>query len=381
MANAKTHDQFVKDVNQKYGNIYEFFTEYKNSTTKIKTRHIECDHIWDVLPHALLSKNKNKFVCPNCNGGIKYTTEKFKEQVYSAEENKYVVLGEYIDAHTPISILHNIPECMHTYSSNPNNFNNGSRCPKCFGSFKRTTDQFKQEVYDLVKNEYMVLGKYETNQTKIKMEHTTCGFIWSVRPAHFLYEGSRCPKCAGVIKKTTEDFKQIVYELEGEDYQVLSEYVDVKTHILIKHIPCNHSYSVRPNNFLRGRRCPKCISSKGELTIANWLDENKINYIPQYKTEKCKDKKCLPFDFAVLNDCGDVIYLIEFDGGQHYKPVEFWGGDKGFKELQKRDRIKDEYSLKNNVPLLRIPYWDFDNISSILNNHILKECKKDGIHS
>jgi len=58
--------------------------------------------------------------------------------------------------------------------------------------------------------------------------------------------------------------------------------------------------------------------------------------------------------------------LIEYDGIQHFKPIKYFGGEEKFKFQQKTDFIKNEYCKNNNIKLLRIPYWEFDNIKLIL---------------
>ena len=63
---------------------------------------------------------------------------------------------------------------------------------------------------------------------------------------------------------------------------------------------------------------------------------------------------------------------IEYQGNQHYIPVEFFGGNKSL-ELQKiKDEIKREYCIDTDKFLLEIPYWDFNNIEDILKNKIFQ---------
>jgi len=88
--------------------------------------------------------------------------------------------------------------------------------------------------------------------------------------------------------------------------------------------------------------------------------------IPQKKFPDCKDKSLLRFDIGLENSEHGWT-LIEFHGGQHYFPVEFWGGEKSFKERQNRDRIKEKYCKDNNFPLIVIPYWELNNIDNIFN--------------
>ena len=76
---------------------------------------------------------------------------------------------------------------------------------------------------------------------------------------------------------------------------------------------------------------------------------------PQYTFDDCKNIYVLRFDFGILyND--KLLGLIEYDGKQHFEPIEYFGGKDGFIETQKRDKIKNEYCKVHNIPLLRLPY-------------------------
>lgn len=108
--------------------------------------------------------------------------------------------------------------------------------------------------------------------------------------------------------------------------------------------------------------------SRGEYTIENWLKENKINYITEYGIIIPEGRR--RFDFAILNEDNKVISLIEYDGRQHFKNDCFFKDE--LKEIQKRDKQKDNWAKENNLPLLRIPYTEYNNISKILQN-FLKE--------
>jgi len=120
--------------------------------------------------------------------------------------------------------------------------------------------------------------------------------------------------------------------------------------------------------------CPVCATkeSKGAIAITEFLKMHNMTFKKEHKFTDCKDKAPLPFDFAVM-DSDRLILLIEFDGKQHYKPVERFGGKDTFISQQRRDKIKTEYCLKNNIPLLRIKYNQVKNIDEILinNEHIV----------
>ena len=79
----------------------------------------------------------------------------------------------------------------------------------------------------------------------------------------------------------------------------------------------------------------------------------------------------LPFDFVVKTNYG--IKIIEYQGEQHYKPVNFTGSKKDneyllevLKSVKKRDGIKKKWCAEKCLPFLEIPYWEFDNIESLV---------------
>lgn len=120
--------------------------------------------------------------------------------------------------------------------------------------------------------------------------------------------------------------------------------------------------------------CPNCNEEryKGPKVIKEYLQKHNFTFEKEKRFEDCRYKSELPFDFAVYRKNGILKCLIEFDGEQHYKFIPHWHGDEeGFKIQQLRDNIKTEYCKKKNIKLIRIPYTEFNNISSILDEEIL----------
>ena len=96
--------------------------------------------------------------------------------------------------------------------------------------------------------------------------------------------------------------------------------------------------------------------SIGEFNVQSILQNNNITFINQYTFIDLPKSR---YDFAIISN-NQVVRLIEFDGKQHIQPIEFFGD---FKVIQQRDQIKNEYALSHNIPLVRIPYWERDNIT------------------
>ena len=134
--------------------------------------------------------------------------------------------------------------------------------------------------------------------------------------------------------------------------------------------------------FRQGCRCPKCKRSKGEEDIASVLEKFDIKFTEQYKFEDCRVINPLPFDFYIF----EFNLCIEYDGLQHYEPVAYWKkedsdykrllaqkiAEERLRETKRRDKIKTDYCKNNGINLIRIPYWEFDNIESIIKKELNK---------
>lgn len=121
-----------------------------------------------------------------------------------------------------------------------------------------------------------------------------------------------------------------------------------------------------------GGGCNICHSnSYGEIEIENILIERELDYERQYYFEGLKLVNNLLFDFAIKSG-GEVVGLIEYDGRQHFEPIEAWGGDVEFKRIQESDRLKNEYARANGIPLIRIKY-DVKDIESELAGELRRD--------
>lgn len=114
--------------------------------------------------------------------------------------------------------------------------------------------------------------------------------------------------------------------------------------------------------------CGCLKNSLGELKIKNILQKNNILFIEQKTFDTCKDKNKLKFDFFINNK-----YLIEYDGNIHYKITGSWNTSQNLQQTQKRDKIKNEWCKNNNIPLIRIPYYHYNELC--LNDLLLETTK------
>ncbi len=106
-------------------------------------------------------------------------------------------------------------------------------------------------------------------------------------------------------------------------------------------------------------------ASYGEIKIEDILRQAGLDFQPEYSFKDLVSSSGHPlrFDFAVFDDDGQVDFLIQFQGIQHYKPKSKFGGMSGLKKQQFFDMKKRQYCNKHNIRLVLIPYWDEEIIS------------------
>lgn len=128
----------------------------------------------------------------------------------------------------------------------------------------------------------------------------------------------------------------------------------------------NNDFVVMGNSLNSGLTlsCGCLNRSVGEENIENILKENRINFQSEYVfLDLLSDRDgYLRYDFAILDSNNFPIRLIEFDGEQHFKPVDIFGGEERFEILQQNDKLKNQYALSHNIPLVRIPYSKRDTM-------------------
>jgi hypothetical protein len=172
-----------------------------------------------------------------------------------------------------------------------------------------------------------------------------CGYEY-LQSLHSLSKGQFVEK-ANKIHPNKNDYSEVTY---------VNQYVKVKINCL-KH----GQYFQTPTNHLSGNGCPKCYSSHGERKIRNCLIMNNISFKEQCRIKNCRNKKSLPFDFAIYQK-DELVGLIEFQGKQHYelygKIRDIHKATMNLVSTQNNDRIKFTYAKEQKIPLLVIPYWE-----------------------
>ncbi len=291
------------------------------------------------------------------------TCEYIKEYLAVHDYTCELFSTEYVDCDSKLAFR---CECGNIFYASWSNIKKmHGLCKECTSLRRSQTLQ----AYQIRTDEFYGDGLYIITGVKdrrLDVIHTECKNTFIVRRDHF-FEGQGCKFCnlkhgESPCALSQDEFLSRISKYSA-DYEFLSVYKNNRTPIAIKCKKCGEIFSRIPSYlFDRGLSCPQCTRSNGEYIIGIYLKEKHIEYIPQYRFEDCKNNRHLSFDFYLpsLNAC------IEYQGQQHYAPVPIFGGELAFERQQKRDHIKRTYCEQNKIQLIEIPFWDFKNISNIL---------------
>jgi len=311
----KKPEEFLKEFNALYNGTLILDSTYIRRSEKVKVRCAQCGFSWEVLPGNLMCGRK----CPMCNPS----------------------------SHALLNARHS--------------------------SFQhKTTEQFSKEVTEITKGSISLVGKYEGSGTKTSFHCNIHNTYFSMTPTSFLRVNYRCPKCkyehsSLTQRKSDYDFrKELDVEHNGE-IVALDQYRGTHTKIRFRCQVCGCIFKTEPNAILRLSGCPSCAEPKGESAIESFLKAYNISYIRQKSFDRVKSKKLLRYDFYVPS----LNLLIEYDGAQHYRAVEFFGGKKALYSQKKRDAIKDKYAIDSGIHLVRITYVvPYDMVGNALDKYL-----------
>lgn len=310
-------------------------------------------------------------------------TQEYIEKVKTLTNDEYEVLGEYVNCDTPIKMKHKVcgyvwntttPYCF-TKKNKPN------RCPQCSKNRRVNKsilplDDFIGKFKECNKNKFDIVGEYISGAKPLLIRHKKCGHKFEIsRASRLIYSNVLCPNCEEPKYReheSTQWFKDRIQELCGNEYELIGEFNGVDNYVTLKHKICGNTYSSTiGSSFLAGTRCPYCNESKGEKSVQFFLERFNIKY-EQQKTfddlNKSKKGQSLSYDFYLP----EYNLLIEYQGEQHDHPIKYSKNmtdsiaKERFDKQKENDNKKRKYAEINNIKLLEIWYWDYNNIEEIL---------------
>lgn len=429
MSARKTHEQFLKEVDEIHGdNKFVLLTEYKNKRAKVKVKHEKCGYIWEILPEGLRRING----CPNCQRERpRIAPDEYRQMVFDKYGDKYTIIDDYKNAR--VSLLTRCNLCGNEWSIWPHAFihRDDCDCSQCkqiersqyvkhyievesgygcilMSEYKHSHSPITlmckcgRNTFETTYNHFLGNGRKQCIQCDIEQQYDKianaiakkkcgllsneyidcfkplsikcrCGNIFITSFTHFT-DGTNtmCQDCKS--KKKLKVMKEFVRN-NSESILISTKYFGQREPYLFK-CSCGEIFETSFDSFKKQnkRRCNKCTAreSNNEYQVRKALESLGLNFAQEYRFKNCRNIYPLPFDFAVFDEAENrLLFLIEVDGEHHFKPVTFSGIDKDrankrFKKRKVNDTIKTEYCIDNKIKLIRIPYWQVDEANNII---------------
>lgn len=338
----------------------KLISEYKNSYCKLDVKCDRCGFQFSRYPNKI-----DSFNCPYCDGNKRSHDDFIREM--SKRQPHILISNYYINGESLMNCTCNV--CNHKWSARARKLIEGSGCPNCAHLNHRLSNEEFESSLKKIFPHIRPVTPYLKSIEPITVKCDIDGHIWTTTP-NSLLSGIGCKICANNKMKLNQDEFESKLRLVNDDIIIIGKYVNYITHIEYKCKNCGNIHSATPSNLLSGYGCPVCKISKGEKKCKMFFESNGVHHIFQYEFDDLKGLKGgnLRFDFAILKD-NKLFGLVEYDGIFHYEKQY---NDDNFETIQKHDKLKNEYCEKNNLLLLRIPYWNYDELESILNNFLHK---------
>lgn len=404
-------ESFVRRAKAKWGDKYDYtLVVYKNCNTKVKILHKETGVVYEQTPASHLKSapearsvalgtshfikasikihnakydyslteyeslsKKVTIVCPKhgkfvqrpashlkgmgCRQcGIekqgkkrksKYDQQSFLKAATEKWGNKYDYSRvKYVNALTKVEIIHD----GIIYPQTP------------LGHLKHPPENFLDQEIFLIKARRKWGDKYDYSLVnfvscakRVKIIHN--GAIYEQLPNNHL---KYAPERRNI--RTHEEFVTDASRVHNNKYSYERAVYVKDNRIITITCPLHGDFEQKAGVHLRGSGCRRCSESIGERRVAKVLDEMGLQYKREHIFEDCRNVFYLKYDFYIpsLRTC------IEFDGIQHFEPIEFFGGVQSFEKLKQNDALKRTYCEENFIDLVRIRYDRIERIPDIL---------------
>lgn len=361
----------IKQYCNKYG--YEVLsTKYINAHTKLK---FKCNkgHVYEARWNCFQRGQR----CPFCHGNIKYSYDFVKKYV---EQKSYKLISKvYKNIDTKLKF-----KCDkgHIYKTSFYLFKKGHRCPKCMlekQSIRLSLDF--TEILDRLRSVNMLYlrGKYNNQRSKLTVRCLICGDVQIRTLNSIMKHGcSSCKKKGNKNKLIKTMINRVNIYCNSINYKWDGCYIDAHTPLKLV---CNknHDCLISWNNLYNGKRCNHCNIFKNEEECRK-IFENITNKKFPKKRPKWLINPKTNNNLELDGYCEELKIAFEYDGEQHFNPVNWLGGKDKMIKTNKNDKIKNKICEKYGILLIRIPYF-IENREKYIKNIlklVLINTKKDG---
>lgn len=386
MPKKHTLEFVINSIKEKYNDEYDtsYITEYEGNKMPL---HLFCKKHGCHFFTAYQDLAKGH-ACPECGKEKRIkaktkSTEKFIQDAVKVYGDKYdysmVNMEGRVDKRNekiPIICYEkdefgNEHGIFHAY---PSVFLAGHSCPKCAKNETKTIEYVKRKSLDKFGKKYgFIDSTYKGMKTEMNIICPIHGII-HMSPENHLKSKCGCHKCAKKVVEKEDIFKRLK-EVHGDKYTIDEdfEFNGMRKKIKIN-CPIHGGFWMRPFDLLVSKQgCPKCKASKLEVEIRDLLEKNPIK-IEEQKT----------FDWLIYKDNLYIdFYLpeykigIECQGEQHFRPIDFFGGEENFSEQIKRDEIKKNLCKAHGITILYFSDKEHENVFAD-KQELINEIKKYG---
>lgn len=220
--------------------------------------------------------------------------------------------------------------------------------------------------------EWNLISEYNNYQTPLLFKSSD-GFLMKRTYINLKRSNSKMPIYNGYYPEESTHNMYKYISGHCKDIELLSDQTFKTFHDEYEFNCSTHGIfkSIWGNFFYREQGCPLCMQiqrSKGEEKIIEWFESRNIDYKHQQSFDDLigVGGKKLRYDFSVKTFNEEIVALIEFHGDQHFRPVEWFGGNESFERLTQNDKLKTQYAKDNNIPLIVIMYREQNRIGEIL---------------
>jgi len=298
---------------------------------------------------------------------IEYTQEDFEKDLKD-QNTDIIAVGECTGLWNKVRVRH---KCGYEWDTKPVyivKFKRG--CPVCNGVARKTNEKFVEECNAI---NIDVLSEYKTNRDPVRIRFRDCGHEHTAIPRDIL-SGKGCPYCAS--RKLLVGFNDIStvapwmvqYFKDPEDGKKYMP--NTKTYITCVCPNCHHEESKRIQSvYINGFHCSYCddgMSYPNKFSRAMLgqlpIDNLEIEYSPDWANGKRYDNY---FEF------NGNKYILEMDGGFHYKDTNFSNSE----DVKQNDDLKDRMAYDNGVIMIRINCYPStrEHIINNIQNSLLNE--------
>lgn len=304
------------------------------------------------------------------------TAVQFIEKCRTIHKDKFdYSKTKYIHHKSKVVIICNV--CKYEFVIFPYSHLHTGGCRKC--QVKKlpqntlwTHEKFLQEAHKKHGDKFEYLSLYKGMERKIEIKCKECKHEFKTNAYNHARGGTGCPKCR--YKKLPQNqpmditlFEERCKKVHDNKYEYCGDFCGTnhKVSIFCK-IHQKWFRQKAGSHLFDNDGCPYCCASKGEEKVEDLLKELNVRYEVEKSFEQCVNTEALFFDFYLP----DYNACIEYDGKQHLYPIKWFGGKKNLEYVQRCDTIKNKFCADNGVSLLRIPFYEFNNIDKLISEFL-----------